>query len=282
MQVYTLNAFGKIPQGGNPAGVVLGADNLSDLEMQQIATDFGLSETAFVFKSDRANFRVRFFTPVQEVDLCGHATIATFYLMHDLNIIKEGSYTQETNAGILHVEVGKHSVTMEQPSPTFYETIEKETIAKSLNISLEDIVGNLPIQVVSTGLKDIIIPVKSLSTLKNIEPDFSEIAAISEKYDTVGYHIFTLETESGNFAHCRNLAPRYGINEEAATGSASGALTCYLNSYGIINLPSKIILEQGYTMGRPSEIIVELSLKPNGSLRVMVGGRANSIEFIAL
>jgi len=282
MQVYTLNAFSNAPQGGNPAGVVLVADNLSDLEMQQIATDVGLSETAFVSKSNRASFRVRFFTPVMEVDLCGHATIATFYLMRYLNIIKKGSYTQETNAGILRIEVDNQIVTMEQLAPTFYETIDKKTIARSLNIPLEDIMKDLPIQVVSTGLKDIIIPVKSLNTIKRIKPDYSEITAISERYDTVGYHIFTLEVESGSFAHCRNLAPRYGINEEAATGSASGALACYLNRYEIVDVPSKIAFEQGYTMGSPSEIIVELTRKSDGNLQVMVGGRANNIEIIML
>lgn len=282
MNIYTLNAFSKTPQGGNPAGVVLVADNLSDKEMQQIATKVGLSETAFVSKSNKANFRVRFFTPVQEVDLCGHATIATFYLMRHLRIIKDGCYTQETNAGTLQIEIDTQLVTMEQPAPIFYKTIDKETIAKSLNISTDDIAEELPIQVVSTGLKDIIIPIRSLKAIKRIEPDFAGVTTISEKHDAVGYHIFTLEVESGGFAHCRNLAPRYWINEEAATGSASGALACYLNKYGIVNVLSKVVFEQGYTMGRPSEIVVELASKPDGNLQVMVGGRASNIELITL
>lgn len=282
MQVYTLNAFSKTPQGGNPAGVVLVADNLSDEEMQQIASKVGLSETAFVSRSDKASFRIRFFTPIQEVDLCGHATIATFYLMHYLNIIKKGRYTQETNAGILRLEVGNNAVTMEQSSPTFYETIDKVTIAKSLNISPNDIAEDLPIQIVSTGLKDIIIPVKSLKAINAIKPNLSEVAAISKKHNTIGYHIYTLETINGNFAHCRNLAPLYGINEEAATGTASGALACYLYKCGMVSVPSKIIFEQGYTMGKPSEITVELSHKPDGEIRVMVGGRANNIEKLTL
>lgn len=282
MQVYTLNAFSKTPQGGNPAGVVLVADNLSDEKMQQIAAEVGLSETAFVSRSDKASFRVRFFTPVQEVDLCGHATIATFYLMHYLNIIKKGSYTQETNAGILRIEIGNHDVTMEQPAPTFHETIDKGTIANSLNISQNDIVEDLPIQVVSTGLKDIIVPVKSLKVLNSIKPNFSEVAAISKKHNTIGYHIFTSETINGNAAHCRNLAPLYGIDEEAATGSASGALACYLNKYGIVSIPSKVVFEQGLTMKRPSEITVELSHKPNGEIRVMVGGSAADIELLSI
>ncbi len=282
MQVYTLNAFSKSHQGGNPAGVVLVADHLSDNDMQQIAAKVGLSETAFVSRSDKANFRVRFFTPTQEVDLCGHATIATFYLMRYLNIIKKGIYTQETNAGVLQIEVGKQNVTMEQASPTFYETIDKATIAHSLNIPYDSIADNLPVQVVSTGLKDIIVPVKNLNVLNSIKPAFTEVASVSKQHNAIGYHIYTLETINGNFAHCRNLAPLYGIKEEAATGSSSGALACYLNRYGIVNIPSKIILEQGYTMKKPSEIAVELSYKPNGAIQVMVGGSANNIELTTI
>lgn len=280
MQVYTLNAFSKTPQGGNPAGVVLVADNLSDNDMQHIATKIGLSETAFVSRSTMASYRVRFFTPLQEVDLCGHATIATFYLMRHLKIIKKGSYTQETNAGILRIEVGDRNVVMEQPSPTFYEIIDKAAIAQSLNIPLDTIEPDLPIQIVSTGLKDIIVPIKSLKAIKAIKPNYKEVAAISEKYNVVGYHLFTLETVNGGFAHCRNLAPLYGINEEAATGSASGALACYLNRYGLMSLPSKVSFEQGYTMKKPSEITVELTSKQNGDILVMVGGSAQNVEMV--
>jgi len=280
MRLYTLNAFSKTPKGGNPAGVVLIADNLSDGDMQQIATKAGLSETAFVSRSTVASYKVRFFTPVQEVDLCGHATIATFYLMHHLKIIKKGSYTQETKAGILRIEVTDHTVTMEQPSPTFYETIDKATIAQSLNIPTNAIVEGLPAQIVSTGLKDIIIPIKSLKAVKAIKPNFNEVAAISEQHNVVGYHLFTLETTNGGFAHCRNLAPLYGINEEAATGSASGALACYLSRYGLIDIPSQVAFEQGYTMKKPSEITVELTYKQNGNLLVMVGGSAQNVEMI--
>ncbi|WP_320053592.1 PhzF family phenazine biosynthesis protein [uncultured Acetobacteroides sp.] len=282
MQAYTLNAFSKSSQGGNPAGVILVADNLSDEEMQQIAAKVGLSETAFVSPSDKANFRVRFFTPVQEVDLCGHATIATFYLMHHLNIIKKGWYTQETNAGILRVEVGDRTVTMEQRPPIFYETIDKATVAKSLNISPNEFMEDLPIQIVSTGLKDIMVPVKSLEAINAIKPDFAEVAAISKMHGAIGYHIFTSETVNGNAAHCRNLAPLYGIDEEAATGSASGALAGYLYKYGMVAVPSKVTFEQGYTMKKPSEIVVELTRKPDGNILVMAGGSTCRIEQIKL
>jgi PhzF family phenazine biosynthesis protein len=202
--------------------------------------------------------------------------------MHHLNIIKKGCYTQETNAGILRVEVGDRTVTMEQRSPIFYETIDKETIAKSLNISPNELVEDLPVEIVSTGLKDIIVPVKSLTAINAIKPNFAEVAAIAKAHGAIGYHIFTAETINGNAAHCRNLAPLYGIDEEAATGSASGALACYLYKYGIVAVPSKVAFEQGYTMKKPSEITVELSLASNGEIRVMVGGSAAEIELLSI
>lgn len=102
--VYTLTAFSKAVNGGNPAGVVLDADFLSEHEMQKIAAEVGFSETAFVQKSENADFKLRFFTPCAEVDLCGHATVAAFYLLAYKGLIEVGEYSQETKAGILKVE----------------------------------------------------------------------------------------------------------------------------------------------------------------------------------
>ena len=105
--VYTLDSFAKEFGGGNPAGVVLGADHYSEKEMKLIAKEVGFSETAFVMNSDNADFKIRFFTPNEEVDLCGHATIGAFSLMLDKRIITSYNYTQETKAGILGVACDK-------------------------------------------------------------------------------------------------------------------------------------------------------------------------------
>src|SRR3989344_7333723 len=105
VKVFTLNAFAKTENGGNPAGVVLNSDGLSEKQMLLISKKVGFSETAFVQKSDKADFKVKFFTPNAEVDLCGHATIATFYLLKDRQIIQAGKYTQETKAGVLAIEI---------------------------------------------------------------------------------------------------------------------------------------------------------------------------------
>lgn len=283
MQVYTLQAFAKNSKGGNPAGVVLVADSLTDAEMQSIASKVGMSETAFVSSSKVANYKVRFFTPKKEVDFCGHATIATFYLMRFVNIIKQGTYYQETKAGVLRIEVDMYSVVMEQPSPLFSEILDKKAIAKSLNIDEDEIMDNLPIQIVSTGLRDILVPIKSLATLHAITPNFEKVKKLSEKYNTAGYHLFTLETlKKDATAHCRNLAPLLGVNEEAATGSASGALGSYLLKYGVIQSPSKIKFEQGHCMNAPSEILVDVKYEEKDKISVMVGGIAENVEVIHL
>lgn len=94
IKVFTLNSFAKINTGGNPAGVVLDAENLSENDMLTIANIVGFFETAFIQKSDKANFKVRFFTPTNEVDICGHATIATFFLLFKKGLIKQGNYSQ--------------------------------------------------------------------------------------------------------------------------------------------------------------------------------------------
>jgi len=281
INVYTLNAFAKTKEGGNPAGVVLDADSLSDEIMQKIAQKVGFSETAYVQKSNKADFKVRFFTPNGEVDLCGHATIATFYLMAKKNLLKSGTYIQETKAGILNLEVqDDNTIFMNQNLPQFFDEIDKKEIAESLNVPEKIISDDLPVQIVSTGLKDIFIPIKSLKDLHSIKPNFEEISKISKKYDVIGYHLFTLETKFGSTAHCRNLAPLYDIPEEAGTGTSSGALSCYLFKYGKIPKQdaNHLIFEQGYTMNKPSEIFVNLKLQNDKIIEVKVGGIASNIQ----
>lgn len=278
---FTLNAFAKTKDGGNPAGVVLNSDFLSDEDMLKISQEIGFSETAFVQKSNLADFKVRFFTPTEEVDLCGHATIATFFLMAKKNILIKGNYRQETKAGILNFEVQNNGIIfMNQNPPQFFEKIDKKEISQSLNISEEIISDDLPIQIVSTGLRDIFIPIKSLKELDEIKPDFEKITKISRKYNVIGYHLFSLETKFNSTAHCRNFAPLYDIPEEAGTGTSSGALSCYLFKYGKItksNLNS-LVFEQGYSMNRPSEIFVKLKLIGNDISEVKVGGIASDIK----
>jgi len=285
VKVYTLNSFAKTAVGGNEAGVVIDANSLTESEMRKIAALIGFSETAFVLHSDIADYKVRFFTPKEEVDLCGHATIATFFTLATLGLIKSGQYRQETKAGVLGIEVkADYSIMMNQSLPTFSEILDKAEIADSLNIDLLQILQDLPVQIISTGLRDIIIPVTSLNALKSINPDYDKIKNISSKYNAVGYHVFTLESEEGANASCRNFAPLYDIPEESATGTSNGALGCYLYEHGVIDKSqtTTLIFEQGYSMNKPSEIRVIIGIKENEIIEVKVGGNAVNLNCVTL
>lgn len=271
--IYRVTAFTEYINGGNPAGVVLDADSFTDEEMLRIAKEVGYSETAFIMKSTKADFRVRFFTPVDEVDLCGHATIATFNLLRDLGLISIGHYTQETKAGILRIQIYDNCVYMEQNTPEYFEVIDKTEIESCFKSKYTDYISETPIQIVSTGIKDIILPVKDLKALLDMEPNYKLIDSISRKYDVVGIHTFSLETFTGCEAHTRNFAPRYGIDEESATGTSNGALACYLMKY-VNGLNGEFTIEQGYSMKKPSKIIVKLKFSNDKIDEVYIGGSA--------
>ncbi|MGG0739334.1 PhzF family phenazine biosynthesis protein [Niallia taxi] len=274
IQVFIVNAFTKNKAGGNPAGVVVEGDRLSADDMQYIATEMGLSETAFIQSSAAADYKIRYFTPAAEVDLCGHATIASFALLVQKNIINKGSFTIETKAGILPVRVEGEKLFLTQNNPEFSQQLDKRDIALSLNISEADIMGDLPIEIVSTGLKDILVPIKSNEVLQNLQPDFNMIEEISAKHQVVGYHVFTLDTNTKVNAFCRNFAPLYDINEECATGTASGALTGYLHKHRLVDIANtSLIFEQGHAMKATSEIISRFKVDSHNEIQTLeVGG----------
>lgn len=277
LEAYTINAFTRNEEeGGNPAGVVVNANNLNDKQMLQIAREIGFSETAFVQHSDKADFKVQFFTPAEEVDLCGHATIGTFSSLFQLGKIKASTYTQETKAGILGICIKEDgTVYMDQNPPIFSEIIERDIITDSLGIKDSDLF-DFPIQVVSTGLRDIIIPIKSKEILMSIQPDFEKVKTVSKQFDTIGYHLFCIG-EGNITAYCRNLAPRFDIDEEAATGSANGALACYLDKQNMITSTQaqNLVFRQGDSMNIPSQINVTLKKNNQSITHVCVGGNTD-------
>ncbi|MFZ5968708.1 MAG: PhzF family phenazine biosynthesis protein [Bacillota bacterium] len=289
--IYQVDAFADRPFGGNPAGVVPDSRGLSEKEMQKIAREMNLSETAFVtaLRDEEADFHVRFFTPEQEVDLCGHATIAAFYVMTKKGYIEVNGgkkvITQKTKAGTLPVEIeiaqtDQIHVMMTQAKPMFGEQIKDIGVLAEIMGTKEDEIGIsgktiLP-QIVSTGLHDIIMPVVSLKALKRIKPDMERLALYSKQMGVIGVHAFTLEKEEdASYLSARNFAPACGIDEEAATGTSNGALGAYLVNNNIIALEKEatILCEQGYYMGRPSKIMVKL-IGDKENYCVRVGGTA--------
>ena len=274
VEVFKLSAFPNGKNGGNKAGVVLDADNLTDQNMQDIAKDVGFSETAFVLESERASFKIRYFTPTNEVDLCGHATIATFNLLRDKKIIKKGGYTLETRVGILNIDVQKTEVYMEQLHPIFFQEVEPFEV---LDCFYEERFLNkdLPSIILSTGMREIFVPVKDVATLHKLHPKMKDIVYLCEKYDVIGMHIFALDDKVD--AYGRNFAPMVGIDEESATGTSNGALACYLNKF-YAPTKTEFILRQGYSMNQPSEIKVNLTKHKNEILKVSVGGSAKLLK----
>jgi PhzF family phenazine biosynthesis protein len=275
VKAYELNAFTRSIEGGNTAGVVLNADELSEMQMQKLASVLGFSETAFIKSSDKADFKVAFFTPSAEVDLCGHATIAAFSLLLQKGMLQDGEYTQETKAGNLKIKVNGNEIFMQQLMPQYFEIIDSEEILDCLGIDKNDLEERLPIQVVSTGLKDIFVPLKNEEILQNLNPNMSKIEAISKKAGVVGLHVFAVSANNDKTAVCRNFAPLYGIPEESATGTSNGALACYLYKYGVLNEGCKeATFQQGIYMNKPSEIIAKLIINESMLEAVWVGGEA--------
>lgn len=280
IKTYMLNAFTKDEKGGNPAGVVLDTKGLTTEAMQAIANKLNFSETAFVFPSVTSDYEIRYFTPNEEVAICGHATIAAFSLLAQIRAIRKKIYTIKTKAGILSVQMHNNKmISLQQNLPDFLKTIPREEITKSLNLDEEKLIPDMPIQIVSTGLRDIIIPVRGLSDLLEITPDMKRIAEISKKYNVTGYHVFTLETLHNSTAHCRNFAPLFDIPEESATGTSNAALACYLIKQNKkFEKYSTFTFEQGYVMNKPSEVVVNVSTNLGNITDVQVGGFASNFQ----
>lgn len=278
MKFQIVDAFTDELFGGNPAGVVMideGKDFPAEEVMLKTAAELRYSETAFIKQTGEGEFNIRFFTPAAEVDLCGHATIGSFGAMLEWGIVQDGkSYIMDTLAGRLQIEITKGFVFMEMGKPENKRTIDsaerKAELAKIMGIKAQDISMNPDL--ISTGLPDIMMGVTSKEVLNSITPDFKALSALSERYEAVGVHAFSLaEEEEGVTAHCRNFAPLYDIDEEAATGTSNGALTFYLYEKGLIKPGENNVFVQGEAMDRPSKIMSKLSIV-DGQPKIQVGG----------
>ncbi len=280
--VHTYHSFARGNRGGNPAGAVMNADHLTDQQMQSIATTVGYPETAFIQGSNTADFKVQFFTPNQEIDLCGTATLASFSELFRQGKVRPGAYTMEVKASSKPVPVTVKSdgtILMNQLLPEFSTIVSKQEVADCLGLSPSVIEGKPPCQVVSTGIKDLHILVKDLATLQSIQPNAQKITALSKKYGVIGLHVASLETKhSSTIASVRNFAPLVDIPEESATGVSAGALACRLQEafqlFNGMNETLDLNFEQGDNMGQPSEMKVQLTIQEKRITGVQVGGKA--------
>ena len=273
MNYFIVDAFTDKPFGGNTAGVVLlDSDSFPEDElMLKIAAELRYSETAFVRCDGEKDFTIRYFTPKAEVDLCGHATIASFFLLHKKGLAS-GQCLCHTKAGDLTIEAND-KVLMQMAKPRIVATIENpDDIYRALGITTvngKPSTVNYPVQIVSAGLPDLMIPLPDVATLQSLQPDMEAIAAITKKYDAVSFHVFAFG-DDGYTAHVRDFAPLYDIPEESATGTANASLTYYLQQNGYLGTEAECAFIQGEAMGRPS--VIATRILPDGN--VFVGGTA--------
>ncbi|WP_417684820.1 PhzF family phenazine biosynthesis protein [Roseibium sp.] len=286
--IPSTHAAGSNSAQGNPAGVVLDADGLTDGEMLEIAAKIGLSETAFVSASRTEGFKLDFFTPTRRIAHCGHATIAAFSILADLGKVEDGLTSKETVDGPRKIIIRNGEAFMEQLAPR-YETSEAWSarnvstadVLNSLGLAEADLApGAAPI-VVNTGNRFMIIGVNSTAALRGLQPDQQAIESISEALDLIGYYVFTQgDAAAGHDAATRMFAPRYGIEEESGTGMAAGPLACFLHDkLGMEK--AEFLISQGafMTPSSPSEIKVSLDLDAGGAIGgLMAGGRGRVSE----
>lgn len=292
LKFYQADVFTGVPFGGNPVAVFPNAQGLNDFELQQIAREMNLSETVFVFPptDQAAVVRLRIFTPTQEIPFAGHPVLGTFYVLAQLGLIAVTDgvtrVMQECNIGLFPVEIHAREgevtrVVMTQPKPLFLGSVEETEdlfhIAKTLGLPKYQIADTkAPVMVVSTGLPVVIVPVRALTAVRSIEPDAAAIVEMCERFGANGIMVYTMMTvEDQATVHTRMFAPAIGILEDPATGSASGAMGAYLVHNGLVEvgLLTEIIVEQGYEIGRPSRILVQVESDDDAIQTVKVGGQ---------
>ena len=268
MRYYIVDAFTDQLFGGNPAGVVLldGDTFPTDDLMLKVAAELRYSETAFIRRHSATEFTIRYFTPKAEVELCGHATIASFSLLHRKGLAS-GRCLCHTLAGDLVIETGER-VMMQMAQPRIVETVEDiDEIYKALGIN--GYTPTLPVQITYTGLPDFMIQVNDIATLQAMKPDMEAITEITRRYNAVSFHVFAFGND-GYTAHVRDFGPLYGVPEESATGTANAALTYYLQQNGCLGQEAECAFLQGEAMGRPSVVATRIQADGN----IFVGGTA--------
>ena len=283
-----IDVFTSRPFGGNQLAVFTEAAALSATEMQELAHEMNFSESTFVMpaESPGATRRVRIFTPSIEMPMAGHPTVGTTWVLASRGEIPLDSMSVDAT---LELGIGPVTVTIESAGgqPEFVWMAHREAefgakrddrgrVAAALGITAADIRDDLPIQVVSTGVPFIFVPVRTLDALAKCAPNTSAIGALFKPGEEVLLIYLFVANEAGEFApRSRMFAPHSGIAEDPATGSAAAPFGAYAATYGLIEPAPRtsFVIRQGVEMGRPSEIHVEVARKDSGGYAIRIGGR---------
>lgn len=278
VDVFTTSAF-----GGNPLAVFLDGQGLSTEMMQRIAAEMNLSETVFLLPPEDAtnHHKLRIFTPKRELPFAGHPTVGTGFVLNHFGLVKENALRLEEGVGLIHVGIqprtdGLMMITMQQPVPQFGEIYEnRDIIADMLSLSTDALIDALPVQIVSSGVPFVYVPIKSLAHIRTCQIRMDVWEKHLKAQPANQLFMFTPETEyPGSSVHSRMFAPSMGIIEDPATGAASGPLGAYLLKYGLVQPEhaATILSEQGIEMGRPSFIHISVSGTPDNITGVSIGG----------
>ncbi|WP_420976872.1 PhzF family phenazine biosynthesis isomerase [Bacillus vallismortis] len=266
IEVLKYEAFTSSPGKGNPAGVVLEGDHYTEEEMQIIAERAGYSETSFIRNSESADLELRYFTPGHEMNLCGHATVASLYVLCEKGMLESGkTYSIQTKAGTLPVKIsekdGRIHITLEQASPQFKPfTGDRKKLAAALGITEEDFHEDLPIVFGSTGIWTAIVPLRSLKAAKKMRPDNKQFPDVLVDLPKASVHPFTFETvHPDSDLHGRHFSSPYsGTIEDPVTGTASGVMGAYMKQYGHAK-QREFIIEQGQEIGKDGKVGIEIN-----------------------
>ena len=273
-----IDAFTSEVFSGNSAAIIY-QDDLSAELMQQIAKEMNLSETAFISMSDQADYNLRWFTPTIEVELCGHATIASLHYLAENGFVKNDSAVKfKTLSGILDCRIEDENYFMKLPIPKFLEyKHDSKDIIGALGLKQSELDTNYPPLLQKNG--NLFIYIKSLEAVKNLKPDFTKLLELSnENKGFTEFTVFTTKTvNEENDAHLRFFAPFYGIDEDPVTGSANGPLLLVLRKLGLIQTETenkKYIFEQGDFIGRKGRVTVTYSSAKD---ELMIAGNAVTV-----
>lgn len=278
VEVLRYAAFPDGSEGGNPAGVVLGADSLTDGQMLAIAHAIGYSETAFLCdagESPSQRLRVRYFSPRAEVDFCGHATVAAAVALAER--LGTGVLTLETNAGTVPVSTRRDGdvVTATLTSPPTWTRPAGEVLGEALaalRLSHDDLDPAFPVHVSFAGNKHLVVGVRHLEVLDALDYDYDALEELMAREQWTTVHVFWREGPS--VFHARNAFPPGGVREDPATGAAAAAFGGFLRTLSLVEVPSRFVILQGRQMGAPSRLLVDVS---TASDQVAVTGTATRL-----
>jgi len=289
VQVHQVDAFTREPFTGNPTGVVLNADALSEAQMLAIARELNNAETAFILAPDADDHtvRARFFTPRSEAGFVGHATIASQYVLsrrHDAPRWQR----QKSKAGIVDIEVrgsgeDRRIAIRRSPPPIGRELNDRERLAvlDALALASESLDTRIPPRIVGAAGTRLLIGVRGPEPLKHLKPDLARLTTLSAQIGAAGYFVFTvLPNAEDHLTEARMFCPALGIAEDPVSGNAHGLLGAYLARLGLLRRNGErahFCGVQGYSLHRPGRVEIELEFADGELAGVWISGQAVSI-----